>query len=383
MVKVPKSRIFFSLISCLLITTPAYSNPKVGVWNIVSTFVGSPYSRGYQEGTGSAARFENPYAITIDSSGTLYVADNGNYRIRKITSSGTTSLLAGSGTTGYAEGTGASAQFNTFQWGIAADNSGNVYVSDTTNNRVRKITSGGTTSLLAGSTSGYQEGTGAGARLSSPRGLAVNSAGTVYVATATSERIRAITSGGTTSLLAGSGATGYVEGTGSAAQFSTPTSVAVDSSGTVYVIDANNYRIRKITSGGTTSLFAGSTQGYAEGTGSAARFNFFNLIPSGITVDNAGTVYVADTFNYRIRTITPGGVTSTLAGTTQGFVVDVPGAVAKFDRPVGIAVDNSSGAVYIANYDGSCIVKMDPLQIYINTDAAPTYVNRDLSLNLS
>ncbi|WP_010299751.1 NHL repeat-containing protein [Candidatus Odyssella thessalonicensis] len=358
---VSRSQIFLSLISGLLITTHAYSNPTVGVWNIVSTLAGS--TGGYAEGTGASARFNYPYGIAVHSSGTIYVADSANHRIRSISSAGTTSVFAGSGTAGTTEGTGASAQFNN-PYGVAVDSSGTLYVSEYTNHRIRKITSAGVTSLLAGSAQGYAEGTGSGARFDRPYSVAVDSSGTVYVADFFNSRIRRITSAGVTSTLAGSSTGGYLEGTGGAAQFGTPIDVAVDSSGTVYVTDTYTQRVRKITSGGVTSLLAGSnTIGYAEGTGASARFSS----PYGIAVDSSGTAYVADSDNHRIRKITSGGTTSLIAGTGIAGTAGGSGAGAQFNYPAGIDVD-SSGSLYIADSSNHLIRKIDALQIYINTD---------------
>ena len=312
---------------------------------MVSTLAGSG-TAGSADGTGSAAQLNNPAGVAIDSSGTVYVADWGDYRIRKITSAGVVTTLAGSGTVGFADGTGSAAQFNN-PVSVAVDSSGTVYVGDYYNNRVRKITSAGVVTTLAGSgVAGSADGTGSAAQFNYPYGVAVDSSGTVYVADSFGNRIRKITSAGVVTTLAGSGTAGFADGTGSAAQFNYPNGVAVDSSGTVYVADAGNNRIRKITPSGVVTTLAGSgVAGFADGTGTAAQFDGSR----GVAVDSSGTVYVSDLNNQRIRKITPSGVVTTLAGSgTTGFA-DGTGSTAQFNSPNGVAVD-SSGTVYVADY---------------------------------
>jgi prepilin-type N-terminal cleavage/methylation domain-containing protein len=332
------------------------SNPKVptplrfknstqqispGVCGVAVSTLAGLGTAGYSDGTGAAAQFNTPTGVAVDSSGTMYVADYANNRIRKMTPAGVVSTLAGSGTTGSSDGTGAAAQFS-YPRGVAVDSSGTMYVADYANHRIRKITPAGVVSTLAGSTASFADGTGAAAQFNYPRGVAVDSSGTAYVADTYNHRIRKITPAGVVSTLAGSTAS-FADGTGAAAQFNYPFGVAVDTSGTVYVADNYNHRIRKITPAGVVSTLAGSTAGFADGTGSAAQFNY----PTGVAVDTSGTVYVADASNNRIRKISPSGVVSTLAGSTAGFA-DGTGAAAQFSLPYGVAVD-SSGTLYIAD----------------------------------
>ena len=315
---------------------------RSGNGGVVTTLAGSTI--GFVDGTGSSAQFNYPFGVAVDSSGTVYVGDYGNHRIRKITPAGVVTTLAGSGTPGFADGTGSSAQFN-YPRGVAVDSSGTVYVADSSNHRIRKITSAGVVTTLAGSTAGFADETGSIAQFNGPFSVAVDSSGTVYVADTNNNRIRKITSAGVVTTLAGSGTQGFADGTGSAAQFYNPYGVAVDSSGTVYVGDIYNQRIRKITSTGVVTTLAGSgTAGFADGTGSSAQFSY----PYGVAVDSSGTVYVGDDGNSRIRRITSAGVVTTLAGSTAGFA-DGTGSAAQFHSPIGVAVD-SSGTVYVADY---------------------------------
>jgi len=182
----------------------------------------------------------------------------------------------------------------------------------------------------------------------------VDSSGNVYVADSINHLIRKITPGGVVSTFAGTGTRGHADGTGSTAQFSFPFGVAVDSSGSIYVADFSNHHIREITPEGVVSTFAGSTAGSGNGIGNTAQFNH----PFGVAVDSRGNVYVADQVNHRIRRITPAGVVSTLAGSTEGFA-DGTGTTAQFYYPTGVAVD-SSGNVFVADNVNHRIRKITP-----------------------
>ncbi len=317
----------------------------------VETFAGNG-TLGFADGTGDVARFYQPTGVALDASGNVYVADAENHRIRKITPAGTVSTLAGNGTSGFVNGTGTAAQFASPR-GVALDASGNVYVADGVNHCIRKITPTGEVTTLAGSGAyGFADGDGAAAQFYFPKGLAVDASGTVYVADDINHRIRKITPTGTVSTLAGS-TSGSADGDGVAAQFHNPRGVAVDASGNVYVADAGNHRIRKITPTGTVSTLAGSTVGFGEGIGSNARFSS----PAGLAVDALGNVYVADDENERVRKITSDGTVSTLAG---GFVpgfTDGEGTDAQFRSPTGIALD-ASGNVYVADRHNHSIRKI-------------------------
>ncbi|MCG2792971.1 MAG: T9SS type A sorting domain-containing protein [Weeksellaceae bacterium] len=306
----------------------------------VSTLAGS--TQGYADGTGTAAQFNYPYGVATDASGNVYVADAANWKIRKITPAGVVTTFAGS-TKGYADGTGTAAKFDS-PLGVAVDASGNVYVTDSEINIIRKITPAGVVTTLAGSTFfGYADGTGTAAHFSHTSGVAVDVSGNVYVGDFNNCRIRKITPAGVVTTLAGGGQ-GYADGTGTAAMFNFPTGVAVDTSGNVYVADYSNHKIRKITPAGVVTTLAGSTQGDADGTGTAAQFSY----PTGVAVDVSGNVYVADFNNHRIRKISPLGVVTTLAGSTKGYAIDGIGTAAQFNDPYGVATD-ASGNVYVTD----------------------------------
>ena len=202
--------------------------------------------RGYAEGTGAGAQFSFPTNIAIDGENNIVVADFGSHRIRRISPAGVTSLIAGSGVAGYAEGTGADAQFNR-PVGIAIDGDHNIVVTDSRNHRIRRISPAGVTSLIAGSgMAGYAEGTGADAQFNCPNGIAIDGENNIIVADSRNHRIRKISPAGMTSLIAGSGVAGYAEGTGADAQFALPADIAIDDEGSVIVADFRNNRFRKL-----------------------------------------------------------------------------------------------------------------------------------------
>jgi sugar lactone lactonase YvrE len=313
---------------------------------IVTTLAGSglpgPTNGGFANGTGTSARFNIPQGVAVDSSGNVYVADALNNLIRKITPAGVVSTFAGSGSRGSMNGTGTAASF-AFPTGIALDSSGNFYVVDTGNYLIRKITADGVVTTLAGSTVGFIDGLGTTARFNNPQSIAVDSSGNIYVAERNLFTIRKITPEGAVTTFAGSGTRGSSDGTGTSASFYFPMGVAVDSSGNVYVADQGNNLIRKITPAGAVSTFAGSgSRGSTNGTGTAASFNG----PIGIALDSSGSVYLSET--HLIRKITSAGVVSTLAGTGSQGSENGEGTAASFNGPIGISVD-STGNVYVAD----------------------------------
>src|SRR5437868_7061651 len=334
---------------------------KITPAGIVTTLAGLAANSGSIDGTGPDARFRDPFGVAVDSTGNVYVADTDNSTIRKITSAGVVTTLAGTAeAAGSADGTGSAAQFY-YPYGLTADDAGNVYVADTDNNTIRKITSTGVVTTLAGlaGTFGSANGTGSAARFTYPYGVAVDAAGTLYAADSNNQEIRKITSAGVVTTLAGStnypASPGSVNGVGRAARFNQPDGVAASKTG-IYVADTNNSTIRKITSAGLVTTLAGKAgiYGSANGKGGAAQFNH----PSGVAGDNAGNVYVADTNNNIIRKITSTGVVTTLAGAVgvQGNA-DGMGSAAQFNNPNGVAVD-SAGNVYVADTNNSTIRKI-------------------------
>jgi len=317
----------------------------------VFTTAGSGIS-GLGDAPGEEAVFFGPSGAAMDAAGNLYIADYFNNVVRKMTPAGAVSTLAGSGLPGYTEGTGTAAAFHfagvgTSIAGAAVDAAGsNIYVADTINHAIRKITSAGVVTTLAGSgTPGFVNGTGNAASFNNPQGVAVD-AGNVYVADSGNHAIRKIDSGGAVTTLAGSGTPGFNNATGVAAQFNSPQGVVVDGTGNVYVGDAGNGRIRKITPAGAVTTFAGAGgSGYKDATGAAAIFNS----PQSLALDGSGNLYVADSGNNVVRMITQAGVVSTLAGASSFAFADGPVTTARFNLLHGLAVDGS-GNVIVADW---------------------------------
>jgi sugar lactone lactonase YvrE len=333
---------------------------------VVTTLAGLAASSGSADGTGSAARFQDPEGVAVDSAGNVYVADTYNHTIRQVTPGGVVTTLAGlAASSGSADGTGSAARFD-WPLGVAVDSAGTVFVADTCNYTIRQVTPGGVVTTLAGlaGSSGSTDGTGSAARFggalySGPGGVAVDSAGTVFVADTCNYTIRQVTPGGVVTTLAGlAGSWGSGDGTGSAARFEWPHGVAVDSAGNVYVADTLNSTIRRVTPGGVVTTLAGlaGSEGSGDGTGCAARFS----LPYGLAVDSAANVYVADTYNCTIRKVTPGGVVTTLAGLAgSSGSADGTGSAARFCYPDGVAVDGAAN-VYVADCLNHTIRKVTP-----------------------
>jgi len=312
----------------------------------VTTLAGLAGAPGPTDGTGSAARFSFHYGVAVDAVGTIYVADTGNNAIRKITPAGVVTTLA----------TG----FNSPK-GVAVDSSGTVYVADTSNCTIRKVTPGGAVTTLAGQQSSCSalDGTGAAARFQFPDGVAVDLSGTVYVADTISHLIRKITPAGVVTTWAGviGGGSGTTDGIGSAARFNLPAGIAVDSAGTVYVSDRGNHRIRKITPAAEVTTLAGQFQSYQDGAGSLAWFRS----PQGIVMGADGMIYVADSGNHVIRRVSPTGAVKTLAGLAPVTgTADGVGSAARFNQPQGVAVD-SNGVLYIADRGNHTIRRRGPV----------------------
>lgn len=367
---------------------------------------GSTGGPGSSDGTGAEARFNMPSGLAMDAAGNLYIADSGNHTIRRVSSAGVVTTLAGAaGKAGTTDGVGSSARFS-WPTGVAVDSSGVVYVADTGNQTIRKISASGAVTTLAGAAGvrGRNDGQGSAARFDSPTGLAVNRFGELYVADTMNHLIRRVSQTGTVVTVAGGcyewgGCDGSRDDTGSSARFNGPTAltldrqedvlvadtanrsirrvtpggvvttvverragltypagIAVDTSGNTYVTDVYDNTLRRVTSTGHLIVagFAGFN-GSADGTGSLARF--YN--PTGVVADAAGNLYVSDTKNNTIRRIMPSGAVSTLAGLAAGGagVVDGTGEIARFDGPVAVAV-HQNGTAYVADANSSVIRKV-------------------------
>ncbi len=333
---------------------------------VTSTVAGLPGVTGNTDGAGSAARFNYPCGVVVDGTGTnIYLADSGNNTIRKMTPAGVVNTLAGlaAGTYGTNDGTNATAAFLAAQ-AVAVDAAGNVYTADTGNHTIRKITAAGVVTTLAGvpGTNGTADGTNNTALFWRPAGIALDAATNLYVADNGNHTIRMVTPAGVVTTIAGqAGVPGYLDLPGKLARFMNPAGVAVDAGTNIYVADFGNAVIRKISPLGIVSTVAGlaDATGYTDGTNTAARF----AMPSGLAVDAATNLYVADTGNHTVRMITPGGMVSTLAG-LAGYPGSADGVsnTARFYYPHGLALDSASN-LFVADTFNSTIRKITPVRV--------------------
>jgi sugar lactone lactonase YvrE len=337
------------LLLAVVVIIPAVSDAQFYQPYLFRTLAGTS-SAGHADGDVTRASFNSPRGVAVDTSGNIFIADAQNLSIRKILPYGLVTTISN----------GAS-EFNV-PTGIAVDNSGNVYVSDLGTSVIYKLMPDGTPAVFAGSRyqSGSSDGQGSAARFLFPAGMATDSSGNIYVADTDNCTIRKITPAGVVSTIAGSpGVAGSFDGTGSSATFRGPTGVALDQSGNVYVADTGNATVRKIAPNGVVSTIAGRpmVSGATDGAGAQALFSG----PRGIAVDSTGNIYVTDTnSNNTVRRITPAGIVTTLAGVAgaAGFANGMA-SVAMFNLPNGLAVD-STGTLYLADSNNNSIRVSSP-----------------------
>jgi sugar lactone lactonase YvrE len=343
-----------------------------------TTLAGDAGNAGSTDGIGRAARFNNPNGVAVDSAGNVYVADAGNNTIRKVTPTGVVTTLAGlAGSPGSTDGKGSSARFFKPS-GLAVSPAGNIfYVADSRNSTIRLVTPDGTVTTLAGvaGSAGHTDGASNAALFCGPQDVAVDQAGNVYVADTANGMIRKVTTTGIVITIAGPTGSpwdrvGWTDGAGAEARFNYPWSVAVDGAGNVFVADRDNDTIRKVSPAGVTTTFAGTAQiggttrkgepsnhyyrlPSRDGKGTAVQFG----APSGVALDKAGNIYVTDQAHSTIRMVTPAGMVTTLAGKADEVgSADGTGSAAQFDMPNGVAVD-SAGNIYVADVRSHTIRK--------------------------
>ncbi len=319
---------------------------------LVTTIAGSG-SPGVEDGPALSASFSDPFGIAVDKRGNVIVADGGqSNRIRRVTVDGKVETIAGS-IEGFGDGNALQAQFNTPS-GIAIDRAGNIIIADTSNNRIRKLSTDGTkVSTIAGSgVAGFKDGRAGEAQFDGPIGVAADKHGNIFVADAYNDSIRKITTDGAVTTVAGTGSPGYGDGLATGAAFDTPCGVAVDKDGNVFVADTGNHAIRKISVQGEVTTIAGRADAGPQGT--EVRLNR----PVGVCITQDGFLFVSDEGGSKIVRIAPEGESRTYAGSVAGFVDSVGGS-ARFNGPSSIAVDRQ-GVLYVADSQNYLIREIVP-----------------------
>jgi len=325
------------------------NTPEKEMKAVVTTVAGTG-EYGSQDGSAATAKFYRPCDVSALNDGSLLVTDFGNSRVRKI-ANGQVTNFAGNGDDGITNGNGINARFREVSM-AATDAAGNLYVLDGNNPQVRKITPAADVSVYAFTgVYGFEDGPVATAKMRQGWGMLVDPQGNVIIADTYNDRIRKISANGNVTTIAGSGIAGYADGNGSIAQFNKPYGIAMDKQGNIYVADNGNYRIRKISPDGMVSTFAGDgTNGYRDSTGLQAQFDSI----LDMVADSRGNLYLTD--QHRIRKITPAGKVTTIAGSVQGFK-DGEGIDARFDYPEGLDIDKA-GNIYVSDRKNNRIRKI-------------------------
>jgi uncharacterized protein (TIGR03437 family) len=350
--------------------TVTQSTPTASSYTITTVAGNGTAGSTGDNGPAASAELNGPEGVAMDGAGNLFIADYYNNRVRKVTPSGTITTVAGTGADGSGgdNGPSISAQLS-HPTGVAVDTAGNLFIADYMNNRIRKVTPAGTISTVAGNgIEGYNGDNipATSAELWLPNGVAVDGAGNLFIAELTGYRIRKVTLAGTISTVAGNGSPGYNDGPATSAGLNFPTGVAVDGAGNIFIADRGNNFIRKVTPAGMMSRVAGNgTQGFS-GDGGPATSAALNA-PTGVAVDAAGNLFIADRGNNLIRKVTPDGTISTVAGnrTSSSGGDGGPATSAGISSPPGVIVDNS-GNLFIADFGNNKIRKLTPVAPALN-----------------
>jgi uncharacterized protein (TIGR03437 family) len=336
----------------------------------ISTYAGWGVPGFFGDGNAANAtsvELNTPIAAALDSAGNLYIADSANQRIRKVTkSTGKISTIAGNGTPQYSgDGSAATSASLDTPYGVAVDSSGNVYIADFLNHAVREVNTSGTISTVAGTgIFGFSGdgGPGTSAQLNRPFGLALDGAGNLYIADSNNYCVRKLDKSGNITTVAGiPNSLGFTGdgGPATSAKMSSPYGVAVDKAGNLYIADAGNNRIRKVSNGIITTIAGTGTKGFTGDGGPGTKAALNN--PYGVSVDTAGNVFIADYGNVRIRLLSANGVINTLAGFAAGYGGDGGPAInATLSFPTGTVSDPSTGNVFIVDSGNNVVRQMAP-----------------------
>ena len=331
---------------------------------IITTVAGDG-TVGYSgdNGPATSAELNNPFAVVADGGGNFYIADYSNSVVRKVTTAGKITTIAGNGTAGYSgdEGPATSAEL-TSPAGLALDSSGNLYIGDRGNNTVRKVTPAGVISTVAGNgTGGYSgdNGPATSAELNAPYGVIIDASDNLYIAEYSGQRVRKVTHAGTITTIAGNGTAGYSgdDGPAASATLNGPLDVAIDLSGNLYIADAQNSRVRMVNPSGTIMTVVGN--GGSPGNGDGGPAISASVTPYGVAVDASGFLYIADTSYQSIRRVDQFGTISTVAGGNgQAYGGDAgPAFDAELNTPTKVSVD-AEGNYYIADLNNIRIRKV-------------------------
>ena len=367
-------------IRVVLFTLVALASP-LRAQDRVITLAGQVLVSGGTNGSGTNALFSDPAALVADSTGNLFVADSQNHAIRRISTNGLVTTLAGElGLAGSRDETGAQARFDS-PCGITLDKNGNLFVSDTGNHTIRQITPAGVVTTVAGlaGQSGLTDATGSAARFNSPLGIAISTNGTIYVADCGNHLIRAISPGGLVTTLAGSPENwGSANGSGADARFNGPVGLVLDNEGNLFVADSNNHTIRRITPDGTASTWAGvpGVDGCVDGAAQSAKFSK----PAELAIDRRSNLFVADSFNHVIRKITRDRNVSTVTGAAGKWgAADGINGRARFFNPYGLAIQPVGSLVVADAYNELIRVVLIPFELSIRTtnNASATIISWD------
>jgi sugar lactone lactonase YvrE len=324
---------------------------RVSVDGTISTVAGICCAASFSgdNGPATSAQLNSPQAVAFGPSGQFYIADEGNHRVREVASDGTITTVAGNGSWGFSGDRGPALRAQLDVYSVASDSAGNLYITDDRNQRIRRVSPDGTIATVAGGALG-DGGISPFAGLNQPAGVAKDSAGNVYIADTNNHRVRKITAGGVISTLAGTGIAGYSGdgGPASAAQLDFPEGVATDSAGNLYIADTLNMRIRKVALDGTISTVAGNGWGFSGDGGPATQAKLFN--PWAVAFDSEGNFYIADSGSNRIRKVALDGTISTVAGGGVCCVLGDggPATNATLSTPRGVAIDGA-GNLFIAD----------------------------------